>query len=77
MLQAAAQRGVRVNVIVYKEVPEALTCMYILVASATHAPLTDQCARLIPSIIWKPSTPILPCSVTRITFPVATSSSLP
>jgi phospholipase D1/2 len=26
MLQAAATRGVRVNVIVYKEVPQALTC---------------------------------------------------
>lgn len=26
MLQAAAQRGVRVNVIVYKEVEAALTC---------------------------------------------------
>jgi phospholipase D1/2 len=29
MLQAAAQRGVRVNVIVYKEVTQALTRMYI------------------------------------------------
>lgn len=27
MLQAAAQRGVRVNIIVYKEVTQALTCM--------------------------------------------------
>lgn len=27
MLQAAAQRGVRVNIIVYKEVEAALTCM--------------------------------------------------
>jgi hypothetical protein len=30
MLQAAAQRGVRVNVIVYKEVTQALTRMYQL-----------------------------------------------
>lgn len=30
MLQAAAQRGVRVNVIVYKEVTQALTRMYII-----------------------------------------------
>jgi hypothetical protein len=29
MLQAAAQRGVRVNVIVYKEVTQALTRMSI------------------------------------------------
>jgi hypothetical protein len=29
MLQAAAQRGVRINVIVYKEVTQALTCKYI------------------------------------------------
>lgn len=28
MLQAAAQRGVRVNIIVYKEVTQALTCMF-------------------------------------------------
>lgn len=28
MLQAAAQRGVRINVIVYKEVPEALSCRW-------------------------------------------------
>ena len=26
MLKAAAERGVQVNVIVYKEVPQALTC---------------------------------------------------
>lgn len=26
MLKAAAERGVQINVIVYKEVPQALTC---------------------------------------------------
>jgi phospholipase D1/2 len=26
MLKAAAERGVKINVIVYKEVPQALTC---------------------------------------------------
>lgn len=34
MLQAAAQRGVRVNVIVYKEVTQALTRMYLLTVKA-------------------------------------------
>jgi phospholipase D1/2 len=29
MLQAAAQRGVRVNIIVYKEVEAALTCTFL------------------------------------------------
>jgi phospholipase D1/2 len=26
LLKAAAERGVRINVVVYKEVPQALTC---------------------------------------------------
>lgn len=30
MLQAAAQRGVRVNVIVYKEVPPTLSCKFLI-----------------------------------------------
>lgn len=29
MLQAAAQRGVKVNIIVYKEVTQALTCKFL------------------------------------------------
>lgn len=35
MLQAAAQRGVKVNVIVYKEVTQALTCKFSPVVQAT------------------------------------------
>jgi hypothetical protein len=33
MLKAAAERGVKVNVIVYKEVEQALTRKYIVVIS--------------------------------------------
>jgi hypothetical protein len=29
MLQAAAQRGVKVNIVIYKEVEQALTCKLI------------------------------------------------
>jgi hypothetical protein len=37
MLQAAAQRGVRVNILVYKEVTQALTCTYLLSGAAARS----------------------------------------
>lgn len=55
MLHAAAQRGVKVNIIVYKEVTQALTCKFVAPAiqgcckNGTFAD-TGQCRRRIPNI---------------------------
>lgn len=74
MLIAAARRGVKVNVIVYKEVAAILTCLCHCPNSSGISANTSQYAQSTPR---KPlnSIPILRSSGTQITLLAAKSSS--
>lgn len=92
MLQAAAQRGVRVNVIVYKEVTQAMTCKYsiftqhisnvgrvytnIEIMSQNLFLVVWQYRLLTLSIIWRIFIQTLPYSATQIIYLIGNLSIL-